>query len=61
MVDRRHDKQGAHVTSRPYAPADVCYTILDSLGVDPHVSLTTPDGRAIDALEEGELMTPLFS
>ncbi len=55
------DKQGAHVTSRPYAPADVCYTILDSLGVDPHVSLTTPDGRAIDALEEGELMTPLFS
>jgi uncharacterized protein (DUF1501 family) len=55
------DKQGAHVTTRPYAPADVCFTILDSLGVDPHVSLMTPDGRAIDALEEGELMTPLFA
>ena len=54
------DKQGANVTTRPYAPADVCYTILDSLGIDPHVSLVTPDGRAIDALEEGELMAPLF-
>lgn len=54
------DKQGAHVTTRPYAPADVCYTILDSLGIDPHVALTTPDGRTIDALEEGELMSPLF-
>lgn len=54
------DKQGAHVTTRPYAPADVCYTILDSLGIDPHVALSTPDGRTIDALEEGELMTPLF-
>ena len=55
------DKQGANVTTRPYAPADVCYTILDSLGIDPHVSLVTPDGRAVDALEEGELMTPLFA
>jgi Protein of unknown function (DUF1501) len=54
------DKQGAHVTTRPYAPADVCYTILDSLGIDPHVPLTTPDGRVIDALEEGEVMSPLF-
>ena len=54
------DKQGAHVTTRPYAPADVCYTILDSLGIDPHVALVTPDGRTIDALEEGELMSPLF-
>ena len=54
------DKQGANVTTRPYAPADICYTILDSLGIDPHVSLITPDGRAIDALEEGELMAPLF-
>ena len=55
------DKQGAHVTTRPYAPADVCYTILDSLGIDPHVALVTPDGRTIDALEEGELMSPLFA
>lgn len=55
------DKQGANVTTRSYAPADVCYTILDSIGVDPHVSLMTPDGRAIDALEEGELMSALFA
>lgn len=55
------DKQGAHVTTRPYAPADVCFTILDSLGIDPHVPLVTPDGRTIDALEEGELMSPLFA
>jgi len=53
------DKQGASVTTRPYGPADVCYTILDSLGIDPHVPLMTPDGRTIDALEVGELM-PLF-
>ncbi len=55
------DKQGAYVTTRPYAPADVCYTILDSLGVNPHTNLTTPDGRVIEALEEGELMSPLFA
>lgn len=55
------DKQGAYVTTRPYAPADVCYTILDSLGVNPHANLITPDGRAIEALEEGELMSSLFA
>src|SRR5260370_10631155 len=29
------DKQGAYGTKRPVAPADVAWTILDSLGVDP--------------------------
>lgn len=53
------DKQGAYVTTRPYSPADVCFTILDSLGINPHVPLMTPDGRTIDALEDGERI-PLF-
>ncbi|HYH64669.1 MAG TPA: DUF1501 domain-containing protein, partial [Urbifossiella sp.] len=32
----RTDKHGAFTTQRPVAPADVAYTILDAMGIDPH-------------------------
>jgi uncharacterized protein (DUF1501 family) len=55
------DKQGAFVTRRPVAPADVAYTILDALGIDPRKQLTAPDGRPIEVLDKGETVKELFA
>jgi uncharacterized protein (DUF1501 family) len=54
------DKQGAYTTRRPVAPADVAYTIYDSLGIDPRKSLIAPDGRPIEILDQGEVVKELF-
>ena len=54
------DKQGAYVTKRPVGPADVAYTVFDSLGIDPRKQLVTPDGRPIEILDHGELVKELF-
>ena len=61
LVLGKTDKQGGYVTQRPVAPADVCYTVLDSLGIDPRKQITTPDGRPIEVLDSGELVKELFS
>ncbi len=55
------DKQGGTVIQRPVAPADVCFTILDALGVNPRKELRTPDGRPIEALDLGESVKELFA
>ncbi len=55
------DRQGAYVTRRPVAPADVAYTIYDSLGIDPRKSLTAPDGRPIEVLDTGDVVKELFA
>jgi hypothetical protein len=55
------DKQGAYATRRPVAPADVAWTIYDSLGIDPSKQLTAPDGRPIEILDKGETVKELFS
>ena len=55
------DKNGAYVTTRPYSPADVYWTIYDAIGVDPRKNLTTPDGRPMEILDEGEPMHELYS
>ena len=55
------DKHGAYATQRPVAPADVAFTILDSLGIDPRKQLRTPDGRPIEILDKGEAVTELFA
>ncbi|MFQ3594040.1 MAG: DUF1501 domain-containing protein [Gemmataceae bacterium] len=54
------DKQGAYVTRRPVPPADVAYTILESLGIDPRKMLQSPDGRPIEILDQGETIKELF-
>ncbi len=54
------DRQGAQVTSRPVAPADVAATVLQCVGIDPQTMLTTPDGRKIPILDKGEFITELF-
>ncbi|MFN8756806.1 MAG: DUF1501 domain-containing protein, partial [Burkholderiales bacterium] len=41
------DKNGAFVTDRPVSPADVAWTVYDSLGIDPAKELITPEGRPV--------------
>ena len=54
------DKQGAYATKRPVSPADVAYTVFDSLGIDPRKQLVAPDGRPMEILDSGELIKELF-
>jgi hypothetical protein len=60
LVLGKTDKQGAYATQRPVAPADVAYTIFDSLGIDPRKQLVAPDGRPIEILDKGEPVNELF-
>ncbi len=55
------DKTGAFATKRPVSPADVAYTLLDSLGIDPRTPLQSPDGRPIEILDQGEVIRELFA
>ncbi len=55
------DRQGAYVTRRPVAPADVAYTVYEALGVDPHRWLMHPEGRPVEILDKGELIGDLYS
>ncbi|MBX3401545.1 MAG: DUF1501 domain-containing protein [Gemmataceae bacterium] len=60
LVLGKTDKHGAFATQRPVSPADVAYTILDTLGIDPRKQLVAPDGRPIEALDSGETVKELF-
>ena len=55
------DKHGAYATQRPVSPADVAFTILDSLGIDPRKQLKAPDGRPIEILDQGDTVKELFA
>jgi hypothetical protein len=55
------DKNGAFVTDRPVRPADVCWTIYESLGIDPTKELLTPEGRPVSLLAEGAMIRELFT
>jgi hypothetical protein len=54
------DKHGAYTTQRPVSPADVAFTIFDSLGIDPRKHLKAPDGRPIEILDQGDSVKELF-
>lgn len=54
------DRDGAQVTDSPVRPADVAFTILSSLGIDPHKKLMTPDGRPVEILDEGTRIEALY-
>ena len=55
------DRLGAYVTQRPVAPADVAWTIYESLGIDPQGQLLTPDGRPMEILDRGGPVRELFA
>ena len=54
------DKMGAYAIKRPVSPADVAYTVFDSLGIDPRKQLVAPDGRPMEILDQGDLVRELF-
>ena len=54
------DKDGGQVTENPIHPADVAFTVLDSLGIDPRKQLRTPDGRPVEILDDGRLLEELY-
>jgi uncharacterized protein (DUF1501 family) len=55
------DKQGAYVTRRAVAPADVACTVYESLGIDAHKHLFAADGRPVEILDLGETIKELFA
>lgn len=55
------DKNGAFVTDRPVRPADVAWTVYQSLGIDPAKELLTPEGRPVTILAEGSTINELFA
>lgn len=54
------DKEGAFVTDRPVRPADVSWTVFESLGIDPRKILLTPEGRPVEILDQGGLIEELY-
>lgn len=54
------DKEGAFVTERPVRPADVAWTVFESLGIDPRKILTTPEGRPVEILDQGSAVHELY-
>lgn len=54
------DKNGAFVTDRPVRPADVAWTIYESLGIDPTREIITPEGRPVSILSEGAPVSEMF-
>ncbi len=55
------DKHGGFATQRPVSPADVAFTILDAMGIDPRKQLKAPDGRPIEILDQGEAVKEMFA
>ena len=55
------DKTGSYVTDRPVKPSDVCSTVYEALGIDPHKLLLTPEGRPTHILDDGEVIKELYT
>lgn len=55
------DRYGGQVIDQPVSPADMAFTVYDALGIDPHRQLTTPDGRRVAILDEGEVIPGLYT
>jgi hypothetical protein len=53
------DSHGEVPVDRPVGPADLAFTLLTLLGVDPARELTTPSGRPMKILSEGSFITGL--
>ncbi|HUG89903.1 MAG TPA: DUF1501 domain-containing protein [Planctomycetaceae bacterium] len=49
------DRQAAYPVLQPVTPEDLAATIYHRLGIDPHLTIYTPDGRPV-ALSAGEVL-----
>ena len=55
------DRDGAYATKDPVSPADVSYTMLSSLGINPRKVLSMPDGRPVEILDQGDVIQQLYT
>jgi hypothetical protein len=54
------DVQGMAPATDPCTPDDVCSTIFQQLGIDPHTELQSPTGRPIQLFREGRAIPRLI-
>lgn len=54
VVHGRSDRQGAYPTDFPVAPGDLCATVYQLLGLDPHMTVPDQSGRPMHAAHGGE-------
>ncbi len=54
------DNAGERPVDQPITPADIAYSIYTALGIDPRVTLQTPDGRPVTINRDGEPIAKLF-
>ena len=54
------DAHGEVPSDRPVSPPDLAFTLLKLLGVDPAHELTTPSGRPVKILSEGNFISELI-
>jgi hypothetical protein len=60
QVHGRSDRNGAYpVQGRVFSPGDVCATVYQCLGIDPHAEVTDPAGRPLP-ITRGRPMDELF-
>ena len=55
------DVQGMAPATDPCTPDDVCSTIFDRLGINPHSELQTPTGRPVQLFREGRVLPRLLA
>ena len=55
------DVQGMAPATDACTPDDVCSTIFDRLGINPHSELQTPTGRPIQLFREGRVLPRLLA
>jgi hypothetical protein len=55
------DAMGESPKDRPVTPADLAATIFTLLGIDPHTTLHTPDGRPVHVTSGGEAIGELLA
>lgn len=54
------DTQGMAPATDPCTPDDICSTIFQQLGIDPHTELQSPTGRPIQLFREGRPIARLI-
>jgi hypothetical protein len=55
------DVQGMAPATDPCTPDDVCATVFQQLGLDPHQELMTPTGRPMQLFREGRVLPRLLA
>lgn len=55
------DSSGMSVTEGAMTPADLAATILNQLGIDPHLSTTTASGRTMPIVRDSRILSDLVA